>query len=100
MSRGAASGSYRVVGENSGESVIGDDGGGVFCGGEQLRLGRSPSPAKRTRAVNPGPGSFRVLAWVGRLGVAGVEPLALALGLSLRTAYSHISRLEKVGLVW
>jgi hypothetical protein len=41
-----------------------------------------------------------VLAWLGRLGVAGVEPLALALGLALRTTYSHISRLAKAGLVW
>ena len=58
------------------------------------------SSGRETRAINPGPGSFRVLAWLGRLGVAGVEPLAVALGLSIRTTYSHVSRLETVGLVW
>ncbi len=53
----------------------------------------------RTRAVRPGPGSLRLLGSLGRLGVAGVEPLALALGLHERTVYSHLERLERAGLV-
>lgn len=59
----------------------------------------APGRVLRTRATRPGPGSFRLLAWVGRLGLAGVEPLALALGLHERTVYSHVERLERVGLV-
>jgi DNA-binding transcriptional ArsR family regulator len=39
------------------------------------------------------------LAWLGRLGIAGIEPLALALGLHERTVYSHVERLARAGLV-
>ncbi len=53
----------------------------------------------RTRAVRPGPGSFRLLGWLGRLGTAGIEPLALALDLHERTVYSHLERLADAGLV-
>lgn len=53
----------------------------------------------RTRATRPGPGSFRLLEWLGRLGLAGVEPMALALGLHERTVYSHLERLRRDGLV-
>ena len=54
----------------------------------------------RTPAVNPGPGSYRLLAMLARLGVAGVEPLACTLKLSLGATYSHTRRLAKAGLVW
>jgi hypothetical protein len=40
------------------------------------------------------------LAWVARLGVAGVEPQRLALGISQAVAYSHIARLAGAGLLW
>jgi hypothetical protein len=52
------------------------------------------------RPQRPGPGSLRLLAWVARLGVAGIEPVRLALGLSQATAYSHIERLRREGLMW
>lgn len=55
-------------------------------------------PVRRTPAVNPGPGSYRLLAMLARLGVAGVEPLAHALGIG--STYSHLRRLERAGLVW
>jgi len=53
----------------------------------------------RTPAVRPGPGSFRLLVWLSRLGVAGVEPMRLALGLSQSVAYKHLARLADAGLV-
>lgn len=53
----------------------------------------------RTRATRPGPGSFRLLSWLGRLGLAGIEPMALALDLHERTVYSHLERLGREGLV-
>lgn len=53
----------------------------------------------RTPAVNPGPGSYRLLAMLGRLGVAGIEPLACALRLSTGATYNHVRRLEKAGLL-
>lgn len=53
----------------------------------------------RTLARRPGPGSYRLLGWLGRLGVAGVEPLAVALGLSASTTYSHVARLADEKLV-
>lgn len=40
-----------------------------------------------------------MLAWVARLGVAGVEPLGLALRLSPSTLRSHLARLEQHELV-
>jgi hypothetical protein len=52
------------------------------------------------KPVGPGPGSYRWLAWVARLGVAGVEPERLALGISQAVAYSHIARLAREGLLW
>lgn len=36
---------------------------------------------------------------LARLGVAGIEPLAYALHISVRTTYDHIRRLEQAGLV-
>lgn len=53
----------------------------------------------RTPAVRPGPGSYRLLCWLSRLGVAGVEPMRLALGLSQSVAYKHLARLADAGLV-
>ena len=52
------------------------------------------------KAVGPGPGSYRLLAWVARLGVAGVEPARLVLGLSQAVAYSHVARLVSARLLW
>ena len=52
------------------------------------------------KPVHPGPGSFRLLAWLGRLGVAGVEPARLMLDVSQAVAYSHIDRLSRSGLLW
>ena len=52
------------------------------------------------RPVGPGPGSYRLLAWVARLGVAGVEPARLVLGLSQAVAYSHVARLVRAQLLW
>jgi hypothetical protein len=52
------------------------------------------------RPRGPGPGSFRLLAWIARLGVSGIEPARLALGINQATAYSHIARLARAGLVW
>lgn len=82
------------------------DGVGGLSGVDRLETSRiAPEPGrrsavKRTRAVNPGPGSFRLLAMLARLGAAGVEPLAHLLGLSTGTTYSHLRRLERDGLVW
>lgn len=39
------------------------------------------------------------MAWLGRLGIAGIEPLALAMQLHERTVYSHVERLARAGLV-
>lgn len=50
-------------------------------------------------SVRPGPGSMRLLDWLARLGVAGFEPLGLALGLSQRVVYDHVARLARDGLV-
>jgi hypothetical protein len=100
VSHGASQAPYGPVGEKPDRSIVGDDEVSAFSRSDQLRVHKSQRSARRTRAINPGPGSFRVLAWLGRLGVAGVEPLAVALGLSMRTTYSHLSRLEKEGLVW
>lgn len=54
---------------------------------------------RRRPAKLPGPGSFRLLGWLARLGVAGLEPMAIALGLSRSVTYSHVARLERAGLV-
>lgn len=51
------------------------------------------------RARRPGRRSLELLRWVERLEVAGLEPLALAHRLSLRTTYSHVERLRAAGLV-
>lgn len=51
------------------------------------------------RARRPGPRSMELLRWVERLEVPGLEPLALAHRLSLRTTYSHVERLQAAGLV-
>ncbi len=51
------------------------------------------------RAHRPGPRSFELLRWVERLEVVGLEPLALAHRLSLRTTYSHVERLVAAGFV-
>jgi hypothetical protein len=56
--------------------------------------------ASRRKPIRPGPGSHRLLAWVARLGVSGLEPARLALGLSQATAYSHVARLSREGLLW
>ncbi len=55
---------------------------------------------KKHKSSTPGPGSFRVLEILGRLGIAGVEPLAAIGGLSLGTTYDHIRRLETAGLAF
>ena len=49
--------------------------------------------------MRPGPGSYRLLAWLARLGVAGIEPMQLVLGLSRAVTYKHIARLADAGLV-
>jgi DNA-binding transcriptional ArsR family regulator len=49
--------------------------------------------------VRPGPGSLRLLEWLARLGVAGLEPVALATGVSQRVVYDHVARLAAGGLV-
>lgn len=51
------------------------------------------------RAKGPGPGSLRMLSWIGRLGAAGVEPMRLALGLGRSSALSHVARLATAGLL-
>ena len=51
------------------------------------------------RPRRPGAGSWRVLGWVARLGIAGVEPTRRALGLSQAVVYSHLARLADDGLV-
>jgi hypothetical protein len=55
-------------------------------------MGRAP--------VLPGPGSYRLLCWVARLGIAGIEPTRLVLGVSQAVAYSHVARLVDAGLLW
>ena len=50
--------------------------------------------------IRPGPGSYRLLECVARLGVSGVEPARLLLGISQAVAYSHIGRLSRAGLLW
>jgi DNA-binding transcriptional ArsR family regulator len=50
-------------------------------------------------SVRPGPGSLRLLEWLARLGVAGLEPVALATGISQRVVYDHVARLVGGGLV-
>lgn len=52
------------------------------------------------RPVRPGPGSYRLLDWVARLGASGIEPAGFALGLSRSVVYSHTSRLIDAGLMW
>lgn len=53
----------------------------------------------RGRPQLPGPGSYRVLEQLARLGTAGIEPLAYSVRLSSRTTYDHVRRLERAGLV-
>jgi len=53
----------------------------------------------RRAPVLPGPGSYRLLAWVARLGIAGIEPARLALGVSQAVAYSHVARLVDARLL-
>ncbi len=57
-------------------------------------VGDAPHPGGQ-----PGPGSYRLLEWVARLGTAGIEPVSLALGMSQGMAYSHTRRLVKAGLL-
>jgi hypothetical protein len=52
------------------------------------------------KPVKPGPGSFRLLGWLARLGVSGVEPAQLVLGISQAAVYSHIARLQRAGMLW
>lgn len=54
--------------------------------------------AKRHRPEHPGPGSYRALEMLARLGVAGIEPLAHMLGISVATTYEHVGRLNRAGL--
>lgn len=64
---------------------------------------KSPSAVgapKKHKSTTPGPGSYRVLETLGRLGVAGVEALAAICGLSIGTTYDHIRRLESAGLAF
>lgn len=53
----------------------------------------------RRTPSKPGPGSYRVLGWVARLGVAGTDAASAALGLGRSTTYSHVARLESAGLL-
>lgn len=53
----------------------------------------------RRAPKRPGRGSYRVLDWLAKLGIAGIEPMGLALGLSRSVMYSHVARLETAGLV-
>lgn len=57
-------------------------------------LGGVRRPPRRS-----GPGSVRVLTWVGRLGLVGLEPLRLGLPMSASTLRSHLVRLDREGLV-
>lgn len=50
-------------------------------------------------SVQPGPGSMRILDWLARLGVAGIEPLALAACVTERAVYYHVERLARERLV-
>lgn len=51
---------------------------------------REDASGARVRPQHPGPGSYRLLEMLARLGVAGVEPLACALRISVSTTYDHI----------
>jgi hypothetical protein len=53
-----------------------------------------------SRPLRPGPGTLRLLAWVARLGVSGIEPAQLVLGLSQAAVYSHIARVIDAGWAW
>ena len=64
------------------------------------RRGEARGAMSSRKPVRPGPGSFRLLRWVARLGVSGIEPAQLVLGISQAAAYSHISRLQRAGLLW
>lgn len=57
-------------------------------------------PMPTREPIRPGPGSYRLLECVARLGVSGVEPARLLLGISQAVAYSHIGRLSRAGLLW
>ena len=52
-----------------------------------------------SRARGPGPRSMEALAWLARVDVAGLEPLACALGFGWRATYSHVERLAGAGMV-
>ncbi len=62
-------------------------------------LGGSAVSALVRRPRRPGAGSWRVLGWVARLGIAGVEPAQRALRLSQAVVYSHLGRLAEDGIV-
>src|SRR4051794_7455548 len=49
------------------------------------------------RATGPGPRSMEGLRWLGRVDVAGLEPLELVLGTGRSTTYSHVARLAAAG---
>src|SRR5215218_2031452 len=42
---------------------------------------------------------MEALAWLARMDVSGLEPLACALGFGWRATYSHVERLAAAGLV-
>jgi DNA-binding transcriptional ArsR family regulator len=90
--------------DGSDSCVVGLWGMNQFRHAEPLRdpaaTGGESRGRTRTSALNPGPGSYRLLALLARLGVAGVEPLACALDVSVGSTYSHLRRLAKEGLVW
>ena len=54
----------------------------------------------RRTPKRPGPGSFRVLEWVARLGVAGIASAQAALGIQRTAMYSHVARLVETGFLW
>src|SRR3954447_22173232 len=51
------------------------------------------------KARGPGPRSYEALQWLSRVDVAGIEPLALAMGFGPSVMYSHVARLAAAGLV-
>src|SRR3954451_20652168 len=51
------------------------------------------------KARGPGPRSYEPLQWLSRVDVAGIEPLALAMGFGQSVMYSHVARLAAAGLV-
>ena len=53
-----------------------------------------------SRARGPGPRSMEALEWLAPVDVAGLEPLACALGFGWRATYSHVERLAAAGLVY